>query len=202
MNYPSRLIEEAVNAFSRFPGIGRKSALRLTLYLLRQPVEEAQQLARAIHDLRSRVNYCSQCHNISDEAVCRICANKSRDHATLCVVADLRDVMAIENTGQYNGLYHVLGGLIAPMEGISPDQLKIQSLLDRLAAGEVKEILLALSATLEGDTTAFYISKKLQGSSVRISTIARGIAIGGELEYADELTLGRSILNRIPFGGG
>lgn len=202
MNYPSRLIEEAVNAFSRFPGIGRKSALRLTLYLLRQPVEEAQQLARAIHDLRSRVNYCSQCHNISDEAVCRICANKNRDHATLCVVADLRDVMAIENTGQYNGLYHVLGGLIAPMEGISPDQLKIQSLLDRLEKGEVKEILLALSATLEGDTTAFYISKKLQGSGVRISTIARGIAIGGELEYADELTLGRSILNRIPFGGG
>lgn len=202
MNYPSRLIEEAVNAFSRFPGIGRKSALRLTLYLLRQPVEEAQQLARAIHDLRSRVNYCGQCHNISDEAVCRICANKNRDHATLCVVADLRDVMAIENTGQYNGLYHVLGGLIAPMEGISPDQLKIQSLLDRLSTGEVKEILLALSATLEGDTTAFYISKKLQGSGVRISTIARGIAIGGELEYADELTLGRSILNRIPFGGG
>ncbi len=201
MNYPSRLIEEAVNAFSRFPGIGRKSALRLTLYLLRQPGEESQQLAKAISDLRSKVVYCSSCHNISDEPVCRICASKTRDKGTICVVADLRDVIAIENTGQYTGVYHVLGGLIAPMEGVSPDQLKIQSLLDRVASGEVKEILLALSATMEGDTTGFYISKKLAGQPVRISTIARGIAIGGELEYADELTLGRSILNRVPFGG-
>lgn len=201
MNYPSRLIEDAVNAFSRFPGIGRKSALRLTLYLLRQLGEEAQQLAKAISDLRSKILYCSNCHNISDEPVCRICASKTRDQDTICVVADLRDVIAIENTGQYTGVYHVLGGLIAPMEGISPDQLKIQSLVDRVTTGNTKEILLALSATMEGDTTAFYISKKLSGLPVRISTIARGIAIGGELEYADELTLGRSILNRVPFGG-
>lgn len=201
MNYPSRLIEEAVNAFSRFPGIGRKSALRLTLYLLRQPGEEAQHLAKAISDLRTKVMYCSTCHNISDEPVCRICASKTRDHDTICVVADLRDVIAIENTGQYTGVYHVLGGLIAPMEGISPDQLKIQSLVDRVSTQATKEILLALSATMEGDTTGFYISKKLSGLPVRISTIARGIAIGGELEYADELTLGRSILNRVPFGG-
>jgi recombination protein RecR len=201
MNYPSGLIESAVNAFSRFPGIGRKSALRLTLYLLRQPAEEAVQLAQAINDLRTKVQYCGTCHNISDEPTCRICASKSRDRSTVCVVADLRDVIAIENTGQYNGLYHVLGGLIAPMEGISPDQLKIQSLVDRVNSGEVKEILLALSATMEGDTTGFYLSKKLQGQAVRMSTIARGIAIGGELEYADEVTLGRSILNRVPFGG-
>ncbi len=201
MNYPSRLIEEAVNAFSRFPGIGRKSALRLTLYLLRQPSEEAQQLAKAISDLRTKVIYCSNCHNISDEPICRICASKTRDHTTICVVSDLRDVIAIENTGQYTGVYHVLGGLIAPMEGVNPDQLKIQSLVDRVSSGAPKEILLALSATMEGDTTGFYISKKLSALPVRISTIARGIAIGGELEYADELTLGRSILNRVPFGG-
>lgn len=199
MNFPSRLIEEAVNAFSRFPGIGKKTALRLTLHLLRQQQAEALELARAVTNLATNVQYCRTCHNISDAPVCQICANKSRNQALVCVVADMRDVVAIENTGQYNGLYHVLGGLITPMEGIGPDQLKIGSLEERLAAGEVRELLLAFSATMEGDTTAFYIGRKLQGRDIRISTIARGISIGGELEYADEITLGRSIQQRIPF---
>lgn len=201
MNYPSRLIEDAVNAFSRFPGIGKKTALRLTLHLLRQQPDDARQLAEAVTKLTTQIQYCRTCHNISDAPVCQICNNQHRDHSLVCVVADMRDVIAIENTGSYQGVYHVLGGLIAPMEGIGPDHLKLSSLADRVATGEVKELLLAFAATMEGDTTAFYIGRKLQPYNIRISTIARGIAIGGELEYADEITLGRSIQQRIPFQG-
>ena len=200
MNFPSRLIEEAVMAFSRFPGIGKKTALRLTLHVLRQDPAEALQLSEALRRLTTEIRYCKQCHNISDADVCQICANKQRDEGVVCVVADMRDVIAIENTGQYNGLYHVLGGLIMPMDGIGPDQLKMASLESRVLSGAVRELVLAFSATQEGDTTAFYISRKLKDSGVKLSTIARGIAIGGELEYADEITLGRSIQQRIPFG--
>ncbi|MFN3530209.1 MAG: recombination mediator RecR [Bacteroidia bacterium] len=200
MNYPSRLIEDAVNAFSRFPGIGKKTALRLTLHLLRQEEGEALQLAEAVSRLATKITYCKKCNNISDASLCQICSNGSRNQSLVCVVADMRDVIAIEQTGQYHGLYHVLGGLIAPMDGVGPEQLKIDSLLERLALGEVGEVLLAFSATMEGDTTAFYLARKLQNwPEVKISTIARGIAIGGELEYADEITLGRSIQQRIPF---
>lgn len=200
MNFPSRLIEEAVMAFSRFPGIGKKTALRLTLHVLRQEPAEALQLSEALRRLTTEICYCKQCHNISDAEICQICANKQRDAGLVCVVADMRDVIAIENTGQYNGLYHVLGGLIMPMDGIGPDQLKMNSLEQRVQSGEIRELVLAFSATQEGDTTAFYISRKLKDSGVKMSTIARGIAIGGELEYADEITLGRSIQQRIPFG--
>ncbi len=200
MNFPSRLIEEAVLAFSRFPGIGKKTALRLTLHLLRQDPAEAQALATAVHRLTTEIQYCQKCHNISDAPLCLICANDRRDHGLVCVVADMRDVIAIENTGQFGGVYHVLGGLITPMEGIGPHQLKLASLEHRAASGEVREMVLAFSATMEGDTTAFYIGRKFKESGIKMSTIARGIAIGGELEYADEITLGRSIQQRIPFG--
>lgn len=199
MNFPSKLIEEAVTAFAKFPGIGKKTALRLTLYLLRQQQEEALELAKAVTNLATQIQYCKTCHNISDAELCQICAHPGRDHGLVCVVADMRDVIAIENTAHFNGVYHVLGGLVAPMEGIGPDQLKIESLEARVATGEVRELLLAFSATMEGDTTAFYIGRKLNGTALKISTIARGISIGGELEYADEVTLGRSIQQRIPF---
>lgn len=200
MNFPSRLIEEAVSAFSRFPGIGKKTALRLTLHLLRQDPAEARQLAEAVSRLASEIKYCKKCHNISDAELCLICANERRDQHLVCVVADMRDVIAIENTGQFGGVYHVLGGLITPMEGIGPDQLKLASLSSRVEAGEIREMVLAFSATMEGDTTAFYIGRKFKDAGIKMSTIARGIAIGGELEYADEITLGRSIQQRIPFG--
>lgn len=200
MNFPSRLIEEAVMAFSRFPGIGKKTALRLTLHVLRQDPAEALQLSEALRRLATEIRYCKQCHNISDAEICQICANKQRDAGLVCVVADMRDVIAIENTGQFNGMYHVLGGLIMPMDGVGPDQLKMASLEQRVQSGTIRELVLAFSATQEGDTTAFYISRKLKDSGVKMSTIARGIAIGGELEYADEITLGRSIQQRIPFG--
>lgn len=196
MNYPSKLIEDAVNEIAKLPGIGRKSALRLVLHLLKEEEASTISLAEAIINLRTKINYCKQCHNISDEAICSICASPKRDRSIICVTEDTRDVLAIENTSQYHGLYHVLGGVISPVEGVGPSDLKVASLVDRLAKGEVKEVILALSPTMEGDTTAFYLTKKLKEFSVKISTIARGIPIGGELEYADEITLGRSILGR------
>jgi recombination protein RecR len=199
MNFPSSLIENAVNELSKFPGIGKKSALRMVLYLLKQEEAAVTKMGEAIIKLRKEIRFCERCHNVSDLALCNICSNPKRDPQLVCVVEDLRDVMAIENTNQFSGNYHVLGGLINPIQGAGPDQLQIDSLLNRIKELEVKEIILALSATLEGDTTAFYLSKKLNPLGVNISAISRGIAIGGELEYADEITLGRSIANRIPY---
>jgi recombination protein RecR len=199
MNFPSSLIENAVNELSKFPGIGKKSALRMVLYLLKQEEAAVTKMGEAIIKLRKEIRFCERCHNVSDLALCNICSNPKRGPQLVCVVEDLRDVMAIENTNQFSGNYHVLGGLINPIQGVGPDQLQIDSLLNRIKELEVKEIILALSATLEGDTTAFYLSKKLNPLGVNISAISRGIAIGGELEYADEITLGRSIANRIPY---
>jgi recombination protein RecR len=199
MNYPSALIEEAVNELSRFPGIGKKSALRMVLFLLKQEENAVSRMGEAIIKLRKEISFCERCNNVSDAPLCNICSNGKRDNQTICVVEDLRDVMAIENTNQFSGTYHVLGGLINPIQGIGPEQLKIDSLIKRVQEMEAKEIIMALSATMEGDTTVFYLSRKLQASGVKISTISRGIAIGGELEYADEITLGRSILSRIPY---
>jgi recombination protein RecR len=199
MNYPSALIEEAVNELSKFPGIGKKSALRMVLFLLKQEEANVTKMGEAIIKLRKEIRFCERCNNVSDAPLCNICNNAKRDAQTICVVEDLRDVMAIENTSQFNGCYHVLGGLINPIQGVGPDQLKIDSLLKRVKEMEVKEVIMALSATMEGDTTGFYLSRKLQALEVNISTISRGIAIGGELEYADEITLGRSIISRIPY---
>lgn len=199
MNFPSSLIEEAVNELSKFPGIGKKSALRMVLFLLKQEVVVVNRMGDAIIKLRNEIQFCERCHNVSDQKLCNICSNPKRDRQLVCVVEDLRDVLAIENTHQFGGNYHVLGGLINPIQGIGPDQLKIESLIERVKGFEIKEVILALSATMEGDTTAFYLSKKLSPNGVSISTISRGIAIGGELEYADEITLGRSIANRIPY---
>ena len=199
MDFSSKLLEEAVNEMSQLPGIGRRTALRLVLHLLKQPESQTVALSKALVDLKTEVKFCKNCHNISDTELCVICANKSRQSDLVCVVEDIRDVMAIENTSQYRGLYHVLGGKINPMEGVGPSQLNIKSLIDKVKRGEVGEIIFALSSTLEGDTTNFYIYKQLEGMEVKTSTIARGIAVGDELEYADEVTLGRSITNRIPF---
>jgi recombination protein RecR len=199
MIFPSRLIEDAVNEISKLPGIGKKTALRLALHLLKEQESATASLASSLINLRTLTSYCKKCHNISDAEICSICESHRRDKSILCVVEDTRDVLAIENTSQYQGLYHVLGGVISPMEGIGPSELKIQSLLDRVPGSETKEIILALSPTMEGDTTAFYITKKLKDQPVKISTIARGIAIGGELEYTDEITLGRSILSRTAY---
>ncbi len=199
MNYPSSLIEEAVNELSKFPGIGKKSALRMVLFLLKQQEAEVVKMGDAIIKLRKEIKFCTRCNNVSDAELCNICENPKRDQQTICVVEDLRDVMAIENTNQFHGTYHVLGGLINPIQGIGPEQLKIDSLLKRVKETEAKEIIMALSANMEGDTTVFYLSRKLQTLPVKISTISRGIAVGGELEYADEITLGRSILGRIPY---
>ena len=198
MEYPSKLIENAVNEIASLPGIGKKTALRLALYLLREEEESTQSLADALVDLRTKTQYCRNCHNISDAEVCAICANERRDHSTICVVEDATDLIAIENTSQYKGLYHVLGGVISPIEGIGPGELNLQSLIDRASAKDavVKEIILALSSTMEGDTTSFFITKKLKGKDVKITSIARGVPIGSELEYTDEITLGRSILGR------
>jgi len=198
-SYPSRLLEEAVTEFSRLPGIGRKTALRLVLYLLRQPVEDAERFGNAVTALRKGINYCKACNNICEGERCNICNDPRRDQSQICIVEDIRDVMAIENTGQYRGVYHVLGGIISPMDGIGPNQLKLEQLPDRIEKNAVKEVIMALSTTMEGDTTVFYISRKLRPLDVLITTIARGIAIGGELEYADEITLGRSIINRTPY---
>ncbi|MCK6610647.1 MAG: recombination mediator RecR [Bacteroidia bacterium] len=199
MNFPSRLIENAVNELSRFPGIGKKSALRMVLFLLRQEEQLVRKMGESIIALRSEIKYCKKCNNVSDTDLCNICSNPKRDASLICVVEDLRDVMAIENTAQYQGVYHVIGGLINPIQGIGPDKLQIESLLKRVVNEKPEEIILALSATMEGDTTAFFLSRKLQQHEVRISAISRGIAVGGELEYADEITLGRSITSRIPY---
>jgi recombination protein RecR len=199
MNFPSKLIEEAVEQFAKLPGVGRKTALRLALNLLQMDKEEVNRFGEAFINLRNHINYCSECHNISDLDVCEICSNPSRNESLLCVVEDIRDVMAIENTHQFKGKYHVLGGIISPMDGIGPSDLNIESLIHKVEKGSVKEVIMALSTTMEGDTTNFYIFKKLKGSEVKLSVIARGISVGDELEFADEITLGRSILNRTPY---
>ncbi len=198
-SYSSKLVENAVNELARLPGIGRKTALRLTLHILKKDTVQAEALGNAIIMMKNEIMYCSVCHNISDTEVCEICSNPKRDKQTVCVVEDIRDMMAIENTGQYTGVYHILGGIISPMDGIGPGELNIESLVNRISSGEVNEVIMALSTTIEGDTTNFYIFKRLKEFSVEITTIARGIAIGDELEYADEITLGRSILNRMPY---
>ena len=199
--YPSQLLEKAVEEFAKLPGIGRKTALRLVLYLLRQETADVEQFADAVKEMKHGIKHCSVCHNISDSDICPICSSLQRDSSTICVVENVRDVMAIENTAQFNGLYHVLGGIISPMDGVGPSDLEINSLVSRVAAGGVKEVILALSPTMEGDTTNFYIFRKLADYDVKLSVIARGISVGDELEYADEVTLGRSILNRTPFKG-
>ena len=199
MDFSSKLLEQAVDEMSQLPGIGKRTALRLVLHLLKQPEEQTQQLAKALQNLRENIKLCKNCFNISDTELCEICANPSRSSEIVCVVEDIRDVMAIENTGQYRGHYHVLGGKISPMDGIGPSQLTIKPLIDKVNAGKIEEIIFALSSTLEGDTTNFYIFKQLEGTGIKTSTIARGISVGDELEYADEVTLGRSITNRIPF---
>jgi recombination protein RecR len=192
-------LENAVNELARLPGIGRKTALRLALHLIRQDIQSVESFSQAITTMRTGIKRCAQCHNISDNDICDICSNHKRDQSLVCVVQDIRDVMAIENTGQYSGLYHVLGGIISPIEGIGPEDLTIESLVRKAEAGIIKEVILALPTTIEGDTTNFYLSKRLSGHSVMLSTIARGIAIGDDIEYTDEITLGRSIVNRIPF---
>ena len=198
MIFSSSLLENAVNEFARLPGIGKKTALRLVLHLIKKDVAEVSNFSDAILKMREQIHFCSRCHNISDSEMCNICANTSRRNNMICVVENIRDVIAIESTQQYNGLYHVLGGIISPLDGIGPAQLKIDSLLNRIAAEKNEELIFALSPNIQGDTTIYYISKKLKGSNIKITTIARGIAFGGELEYADEMTLARSISNRIP----
>ena len=197
--FASTLLENAVNEFSKLPGIGRKTALRLVLHILRQEPQAADNFGNAIIRLRHDIRYCRVCHNISDTDVCNICSDATRDPSTICVVENVREVMAVEATGQFKGLYHVLGGVISPMDGIGPADLEIESLAARVAAGGIKEVILALSATMEGDTTNFYIFRKLAPYDVRITLIARGVTVGDEREYTDEITLGRSILNRTPF---
>ena len=197
--YPSQLLERAVEAFSQLPGVGHKTALRLVLHLLRQSTEDVDSFADAVIRVKHDVKYCKVCHNISDNEVCSICSDPRRDASVVCVVENIQDVMAIENTQQFHGLYHVLGGIISPMDGIGPHDLEIESLVERVEEGTVKEIILALASTMEGETTNFYISRKLKDTGVKLSVIARGISVGDELEYTDEVTLGRSILNRTPF---
>lgn len=193
---PSQLLEKAVSEFSKLPGVGRKTALRLVLHLLRQPCEEVEEFAEAIARVRKDIKHCSVCHNISDTDVCPICSDPRREKTVICVVENIQDVMAVENTQQYHGLYHVLGGIISPMDGIGPSDIEIESLVERVGQGGVEEVILALASTMEGDTTNFYIQRKLQPYGVKISVIARGISVGDELEYTDEVTLGRAILNR------
>lgn len=199
--FPSLIFEKAVEEFAGLPGIGKKTALRLVLFMLRQDKNKVARFVRVISDMREKIKYCQICHNISDTDICPTCSDKARDASKVCVVENIQDVMAIENTQQYNGLYHVLGGIISPMEGISPADIEIDSLVERVAHGGIDEVILALSPTMEGDTTNFYIYRKLSNYDIKISVIARGIAVGDELEYADEVTLGRSILNRTPFKG-
>ena len=199
--YPSQLLDKAVMEFSKLPGIGRKTALRLVLHLLRQSEDDVEQFTGSLSKMKKEVKYCRVCHNISDTELCPVCADQRRDASTICVVENIQDVMAIENTQQYHGLYHVLGGIISPMDGIGPSDIEIDSLVKRVENGGIQEVILALSSTMEGDTTNFYISRKLQGFDVKLSVLARGISVGDELEYTDEVTLGRSILNRTPFDG-
>ena len=199
MDFSSKLLENAVNEVSRLPGIGKRTALRLVLHLLKQPIENTNYLTEALQLLRANVKTCEKCHNISDTPICDICSNSKRNPSIVCVVEDIRDVMAIESTAQYRGLYHVLGGKISPIEGIGPQNLEIESLVNKVKSGEIKELIFALSSTMEGDTTNFYIYKQIEEFGIDMSTISRGISVGDELEYADEVTLGRSIVNRIPF---
>ena len=199
MDFPSKILENAVNEISQLPGIGKRTALRLALHILKQPENQIDALADAIKNLRKTINFCSECYNISDNKICEICLNPSRENGELCVVEDIRDVMAIENTSQFKGRYHVLNGLISPIDGVGPADLKIDSLIEKIRGGKIKEVIFALSATMEGDTTIFYINKNLSSFEIKISTIARGIPVGDELEYTDEITLGRSILKRIPY---
>jgi len=199
MEFSSKLLERGVNEMSQLPGIGKRTALRLVLHMLRQPKEQTLALAEALQSMRNDVKFCKSCHNISDVELCEICSNPNRNEEVICVVEDIRDVMAIENTSSFKGLYHVLGGKISPMDGIGPHDLNIESLVHKVKEGSIKELIFALSSTMEGDTTNFYIYKQIQDFEIFTSTIARGISVGDELEYADEITLGRSIINRIPF---
>lgn len=197
--YPSRLLENAVNEFAKLPGIGRKSALRMVLHLLRQGQDEVVAFGNSLIQLKKEVRYCKMCHNISDNEVCHICSDQSRDSSVICVVENIRDVMSVENTLQFNGLYHVLGGIISPMDGIGPSDLEIDSLVERVEKEDIVEVILALSTTMEGDTTNFYIFRKLKDKKIKLSTLARGVSIGDELEYTDEVTLGRSLINRVAY---
>ena len=199
MNYSSKLIEEAVQAFSALPSIGKKTALRLVLHLVKTDAGMTERLGEALLNMRRNIHFCQDCHHLSDGPHCQICSDRRRDRSLLCVVEGIRDVMAIEETGQYRGLYHVLGGVISPLEGVGPESLHIDTLMQRVAGGEIAEIIMAVSPTIEGETTIFYLSKQLKGFPVKVSTIARGVSFGGELEYADELTLGRSIMARTPY---
>jgi recombination protein RecR len=199
MDFSSKLLENAVNEVSQLPGIGKRTALRLVLHLLKQPEDQTLRLSNSLRQVREEINFCKNCHNISDSALCEICANPNRNEKLVCVVEDIRDVMAIENTSQYKGHYHVLGGKISPMDGIGPGDLNIPTLVEKVKNGSVRELIFALSSTMEGDTTNFYIFKQIEGVAITTTTIARGISVGDELEYADEVTLGRSIVNRIPF---
>ena len=197
--YPSKLLEAAVNEFAKLPGIGRKSALRMVLHLLRQDKEAVTNFGQSLIQLRNEIKHCRVCHNISDTDICRICSNPSRNNAVICVVENIRDVMLVENTQQFNGLYHVLGGIISPMDGIGPNELEIKSLIERTQQQHVMEIILALPTTMEGDTTNFYIFRKLKEMPVKVTTLSRGVAVGDDLEYTDEITLGRSLVNRVPY---
>lgn len=197
--YPSKLLEKAVNEFSKLPGIGHRTALRLVLHLLKQDTEAVRQFGESIIRLKEEVKYCQVCHNISDTELCYLCANPDRDRTTICVVENIRNVMSIEDTGQFHGLYHVLGGVISPMDGVGPGDIELASLVDRVAAGGISEVILALSPTMEGDTTNFYISRRLAPFDIKLTVLARGVNIGDELEYTDEITLGRSIVNRVNF---
>ncbi|MBS2212873.1 recombination mediator RecR [Carboxylicivirga mesophila] len=198
-SYPSKLLENAVNEFAKLPGIGRKTALRLVLHLLKQEKEQVYKFADTVHHMRQEIMYCKSCYNISDSETCSICADMNRDHSTICVVESIRDVMAIESTQQFSGVYHVLGGVISPMDGIGPDDLTIAPLEEKIKNGSIKEVIFALSTTMEGDTTNFYLYKKFDKYNITTTTIARGVSIGDELEYTDEVTLGRSLINRLPF---
>jgi recombination protein RecR len=199
MEFSSKLLEKAVNEMAQLPGIGKRTALRLVLHLLKQPKEQTVFLSQALVTMREEIKFCESCHNISDSSICEICSNSKRNQQIICVVEDVRDVMAIENTGQFRGIYHVLGGKISPIDGIGPSQLKINTLVEKVKSGNVQELIFALSSTMEGDTTNFYIYKQVKDFGIVTSTIARGISVGDELEYADEVTLGRSLINRIPF---
>lgn len=199
ISYPSKIVENAVNALSKLPGIGKKTALRLVLHILKEDEIEALSLGESIIELRKKIQYCTVCHNISDTEQCEICRNPKRNHSIICVVEDIRDVIAIENTNQFSGIYHVLGGIISPMDGVGPNDLNIESLVNKVSLGGITEIIMALSATMEGDTTNFYIYKKIKEYNITLSTIARGVAVGDNLEYTDEITLGRSIINRTPY---
>ena len=199
MNISSKLIEASVDAFAQLPGIGKRTALRLVVYLLKQPTSTIKDFTHAISKMSEEIKFCKTCHNISDHDICAICSNKTRDHSIICLVEDFKEIITIENTQHYHGLYHVLGGILSPMDGVGPDSINVETLIDRVRTGDVSEIIMALSPTIEGDTTIFYISKRLSEYDVKITTVARGIAFGGEIEYTDEITLARSIVNRLPF---